>query len=323
MAWENLTLDDETTTNGAADTTAAPATDVTGGVTNGTQGGTLGTGSDVSGTSLLADQTGTTDEAAGDEGAGESDAEANALVNAAVQKAEEIDAILQKIITESNIKEYGGVFDDRTAAVPYITTLIITMGVEEAARYLGVPPVDLEKVSVFLQQVKAFAEGVADIYEKTPKIVPLAIIIWGIKTWGAKATAGIIGGKGKTDADFKDPKVKGWHKVGFALSHYLKKIPGVGNAIAGKIGPAVAARGGWVAVAIAAYVYRSEIYGTGKALVEVAAKKIAEAGAPPQSFYHIGEKLPTSYDYNPDAKNKGGYINPMKKKFMAKTYNRY
>ena len=45
--------------------------------------------------------------------------------------------------------------------------------------------------------------------------------------------------------------------------------------------------------------------------------------APGDSFYSIGEQLPTSYDYKPNTLNKGGYINPMKKKYMAKMYNRY
>ena len=112
MAWENLTLDDETT-NGAADTTAAPATDVTG---LGTETGGLDDGSlvDNGGADASVD---TVDSSGDDETAKQ---KANALVGAAENLViyAELEYHVCDIPESSQVRIYGS---PKTPQVPFVS----------------------------------------------------------------------------------------------------------------------------------------------------------------------------------------------------------
>ena len=228
------------------------------------------------------------------------------LVDQAEELADKVDAILEKIITEAEIKEYGPVFDDKKAAAAYITALVGIHGIDKAAEILGIPPVDLELVNEAVNMLKEAAELAKGVWDATPTIVPLFAVFYGIKYWGAHETAAIQSDLGKAVREFKDPSFRNWNKVGYAVMRKLEKY--VGENIASRIGIQLATRGNVYAAAIAAFVYRSEIYGVGKALVDSLAHNIATSEAPDEGFYNIGKKLPTSRDYDPEYQSLGGFV---------------
>ena len=307
MAWENLTLDDETT-NGAADTTAAPATDVTG---LGTATGGLDDGSlvDNGGADASVD---TVDSSGDDETAKQ---KANALVGAAENLVNSVEEALAKVANERNLRSLWGSVDPHLAAFGYVAYMILQFGIDETAEKLGIPVEVIHKISSWLKYIDELRNLTLD----APAIVPIALISWLTKRMGkGEFTRQVIKQAGESFT--KAPASYG--HVGAAL---------VGRGAPPWVGQMVASRGGAVVAAITAFLYRHQIYGAGKAFYDANKARKSDVVKDLESdIYDQGDPdNPKRLTIDPKTgvvtvnKNKGGYINPMKKKYMSKMYNRY
>ena len=212
---------------------------------------------------------------------------ANNLVVEAISYVESVDAALTRVIDKGNIKELGGTVNPKNAALAYVATVILHEGLSEASRFLHIPVDQLEKIAALADFLRNAAEFVSDIALETPAILPIAAIFWGIRTLGRSEMSRILEGrydespeaveKRKQDDAEKSKKRtmqrKDWGKVGIAIQYHLRRWPAVArfvsNSMAQRIGMMVATRGGLFAMAIAAFIYRSELYGAGKAIYDL------------------------------------------------------
>lgn len=188
--------------------------------------------------------------------------EADTLVSQAEALVDKVDRILTQVADNKKLREFGGVVDRQNAAMGYVAALIAHRGVDGAAQFLGIPEVDLQAISPFFKWI-----GEAhNLISETPTIVPIAAIVWGIKKAGKAAFVHALNVEGAGVATQATRAAKigaqkaSWYHVGGALHKHF----GISQANAWKI-----VRGGpWVAAAIAAYIYRSELYGAGRALYD-------------------------------------------------------
>lgn len=191
-----------------------------------------------------------------------SDEDSNALINQAEELVRKVDDILQKVIQNKEIKSLGGFIDQKIAAIGYLTATIAIIGVDKTAQWVGVSVSELNIVVPFLRYIETAGKVVGE----TGLLIPLAILIWSIKTWGANRVANVLAKDDQSLKDLKDPKKKSWSKVGAAFQDKFRNV--FGPQLANKIGIQIAKRGGWVGLIAAALTYRSQIYGAGRAIFD-------------------------------------------------------